>query len=110
MCCCSRSLSQRVAVYSKKMSSEGDSLAEEVRKPSTCSPCYDNLCDRHRTCCQYDVATPSALQVGGMCKRVDKALASATRHLDEADGWVDVVKELENARGIIFGNGAGGDL
>ena len=66
-----------MAVYSKKLSSEGESLAEDV---------------------------------AALCKRVDKALRGATRRLHEADGWVDVIKELESARGIIYGNGAGGDL
>lgn len=74
---CSRTLSNRVAAYSKRITTEGDTLAEEV-------------------------AT--------VCKRVDKALAEATRHLGQDDSYVDVIKELESAKGILFGNGAGGDL
>ncbi len=51
-----------------------------------------------------------AEDVASLCKRVDRGLTTATQHLDEDGGWVEVVKELEAARGVIYGNGAGGDL
>lgn len=74
---CRRTLSQRVAAYSKRLTTDGDSLAEEVT---------------------------------GLSKKVDRSLKEATKHLDEGDKWLDVIKELELARCIIYGNGAGGDL
>lgn len=88
-CCpagCRRSLSQRVAVYSKKVSSEGDALAEDVAA----------LCKR------VDKAMHEAE------RRLDQEAPDGRG--GDAERWADVLKELESARGIIHGTGTGGDL
>jgi hypothetical protein len=47
-------------------------------------------------------------EVDHLLHAVDRALASAST--SPAEGWVEAVLQLEMAKGLIHGNGPGGDL
>ena len=72
-----RALSQRVAVYTKRVATEGDALADETE---------------------------------GLSARVSRALAAAAGRLGEGPQWMDAVAALEGAKGVLQGDGPGGDL
>lgn len=54
---------------------------------------------------------PTPRQVSRLSKNIDRLLETASRRLNQEDGdWVDVLQSLESARGVVKGNGPGGDL
>lgn len=49
-------------------------------------------------------------EVSSVSAAIQREHNNAARRLVNNESWVEVIKELENARGVVNGNGPGGDL
>ncbi|GAB4822454.1 hypothetical protein N2152v2_009500 [Parachlorella kessleri] len=96
---------EHLATEAKKLSSEGETLAEDVT--SLCKRLDKALKDA-----TYKLGTQGPDGGSGSTEAEAVAAAEGSEEEDQQreDGWVPVVKELEAARNIIYGNGVGGDL
>lgn len=105
--CCSKALSQRVSVYSKKLVGEQDALAVEVR--SACIFCMYLLNKWIQKKTAVDHHHPALLQIKSLqanLQRLRKAAAGVKAKNEQAT----INALLSETAALISGVGPGGDL